>query len=470
MLKKAVVVVTGNALGSILLLVRNLIVARMVSPENYGIASTFAISMSIVEMLSYLGLNQLMIVDKNGDDPHFQAAMQGFQVLRGCFSSIALFLIARPFAIFMGFEQVTWAYQLLAVAPFINGFQHYDTHRLRRHMNFTPTALANCVPPLISVLSVWPIARLLDDYRIMLVALFVQAGSMVVLSHLTAKRPYRLTLDFDLMRKATVFGWPILVNGALIFGVLNGEKLIVGRELGVVQFAFFTMAFTLTVTPTLVLANSCQSLFLPPLTAARESSERFQRLAIATMEAGLVIAVLLVLGSNLIGGPLIHLMTGPKYVSILAIIVPMAVLHALRVAKTGSDIVALAIGQTSNSMVGNLVRVASMPLSWWAAVTTGDVLSIIWIGCAAELIGYILTMYLAARRAKIGLATLTLPIGLSGLTCIAALWDVHFHPPQPGLVDHLHLSLLAVAVIGIAALVSMSGIRQFALARWRKGA
>ena len=77
MLKKAFLVVTGNAFGSALLLLRNLIVARLVSPHDYGIASTFAIVMSLVEMLSYVGLNQLMVVDKDGDDPHFQRAMQG---------------------------------------------------------------------------------------------------------------------------------------------------------------------------------------------------------------------------------------------------------------------------------------------------------------------------------------------------------------------------------------------------------
>ncbi|MBS0564126.1 MAG: polysaccharide biosynthesis protein, partial [Proteobacteria bacterium] len=54
MLKKAVMVVTGNALGFLLSLIRNLVVARLISPENYGIASSFAVSMSIVEMLSYL--------------------------------------------------------------------------------------------------------------------------------------------------------------------------------------------------------------------------------------------------------------------------------------------------------------------------------------------------------------------------------------------------------------------------------
>ena len=38
MLKKAFMLVSGNAFGSALLLVRNLIIARLISPEDYGIA------------------------------------------------------------------------------------------------------------------------------------------------------------------------------------------------------------------------------------------------------------------------------------------------------------------------------------------------------------------------------------------------------------------------------------------------
>lgn len=468
MLKKALLVVTGNAFGSLLLLVRNLVIARLISPEDYGIASTFAISMSIVEMLSYLGLNQLMVVDKEGDTPHFQAAMQGFQVMRGLFSALALFLIARPYAAFLGVEHVAWAYEVIAVIPLINGFQHYDPHRLKRHMNFRPTVVTNALPPLVSVLSVWPLAVLFGDYRIMLAALIVQAASMVALSHLTAERPYRLTIDTVLMRRAVGFGWPLLLNGMLMFFVFNGERLIVGRELGMGQLAFFSMAFTLTLTPTLVMANSCQTFFLPQLTAARDTPDRFQMLATATMETSLVIAILLILGAALVGGPLAYLLVGPKYVEMLSFLVPMAALQAMRVAKTGSSVVALAKGLSGNAMISNLMRVASLPLSWWVAIRTGDVMAIIWIAMAAELIGYGVALWLAARRTGIRLAPLVLPVGLSAVACAAALIDAHYAPPKPGLTDHLHIGQWGVVVACVAALAAMGSLRAYALARLRR--
>ncbi len=465
MLKKALLLVSGNAFGSLLLLVRNLIVARLISPENYGIASTFAISMSIVEMLSYLGLNQLMVVDDEGDSPHFQAAMQGFQVLRGTFSSIALFLISWPYAAFLGVPSVSWAYQVIAVIPFINGFQHYDPHRLKRHMNFMPTILSNAVPPLVSVLSLWPAAVIFADYRIMLAALIVQAVSMVILSHLTAERPYRLTLDRALMKRAVQFGWPLLLNGMLMFFVFNGERLIVGRELGMGMLAFFSMCFTLTLTPTLVLANSAQTFFLPQLTAAKDDPERFQRIATATMETSLAIAMLLVLGVSLLGGPLVHLLVGKKYAAILGILVQMSVLQAMRVSKTGSSVVALAKGRSGNAMISNLMRVLSLPLSWWAAIQTGEVMTIIWIALAAEVVGYLVALYLAAHRTGIRLAPLILPIVMSWIACAATLVDAHYFPPKAQFSNHFHPFQLAVIAAGVLAMLTMGSLRAYMRSR-----
>ncbi|OYX42443.1 MAG: hypothetical protein B7Z02_12105 [Rhodobacterales bacterium 32-67-9] len=461
MLRKAFMLVSGNAFGSALLLLRNLIIARLISPEDYGIASTFAVAMSIVEMLSYFGLNQMIVVDKDGDDEEVQKAMQGFQVLRGVTSSALLFAIAHPYARFLGIDHIAWAYQVIAFIPLVNGLQHFDMHRMKRHLKYTPWIVTQAVPPLISVLSVWPLALYYGDYRIMLISLFVQAGSMVILSHLMAERRYRLTLDFALIRRATVFGWPLLLNGVLLFGVFNGERLIVGRELGMSQLAVFSMAITLTLTPTLVLAGACQSLFLPQLSTARDRDESFRWLAVAATEAGLAIGVLLVLGMVLLGGPMVYLLLGPKYAAILEILVPMAVVQAVRVTKTGGSTVALSKERSGNAAAANLFRVLSLPISWYAVTHSGDVMTVMYIAMVAEVLGYVVSLRLAARRTGMLLGPLFLPSVLSALACAAAVLDAYYYPPQTGLLAHLDWSRWVVAALCLAALASMSALRGY---------
>ncbi len=70
-------------LNAILMMVRNLLVARLISLQDYGLASTFVLAVTIVEMMSALGLQQQMVQSKQGDEPYLQASLQGFQAFRG---------------------------------------------------------------------------------------------------------------------------------------------------------------------------------------------------------------------------------------------------------------------------------------------------------------------------------------------------------------------------------------------------
>ena len=146
MLRTALVILSGNAASSLLLLVRNLVIARLISVEDYGIAATFGIIMALIEMASYLGLQQQIVQSKDGEDPHFQAALQGFQVLRGVAAASVLFVSAGLIARFLGIPEIAWAYQVIALVPLLNAFKHFDIYRLNRAMRFGPMILTGTVP------------------------------------------------------------------------------------------------------------------------------------------------------------------------------------------------------------------------------------------------------------------------------------------------------------------------------------
>lgn len=467
MFKKALMLVSGNAFASALSLLRNLAIARLISPEDYGIASTFAISMSIVEMVSYLGLQQLMIVDRDGDIPHVQAAAQGFQVLRGFLSSTLLFLISGLYASFLGIEEVVWAFQIIALVPLFNGFQHFDQHRLKRHMNFRPSILTTALPPLFSVLAIWPAYLIWPDFRVMLVSIFVQALSMVAMSHLTAERGYRLAWDNELVRKAMQFGWPLLLNGVLLFGIFNGDRLIIGRELGMTTLAIFSMGFTLTLTPTLVLANSLQTFFVPLLSREVERPKSFQGLAEAAVEGGMVIGLLLMLGTSLLGGPIVHILLGSKYEALLPFLVQLGVMQGVRIAKTGPSIIALSRGRNILSIWANIPRILALPVAWIVVLRTGNIESVIGVGIAAEMLGLMIALWTTRTRIGVRLRHLFLPFTLFFACAVVAYADAWITVPRPVLSDHLHFGLLGVALVSAAALLSMSALRKVILRRLR---
>ena len=459
MLRSALLILSGNAVASLLLLMRNLLVARMIPVADYGVASTFAVAMAVVEMASALGLQQQIVQAKEGDDPHFQAALQGFQVLRGVFSGLVLLLIAGPMAAFMGIAQVTWAYRLLALVPVLNALTHFDIHRLNRQMVFWPMLLTGALPALISVLVLWPLAHWFGDWQVMLYSILVQSLLGTMVSHLLARRPYRLVLDPAIMRASLRFGWPLLANAVLLFLVFNAERLIVGRELGMVVLAEFSMGLTLTLTPTLVLAKSVQNFLLPQLSAAHDDETHFKRLSLLTVQLVLVMSLGFVLSVLLIGGPVAHLMLGPKYDALLPLLFGFAVQQAMRVLKAGPAIIALALGQTGNAMIANLVRISVLPFCWYVAVTSGDVATILWLATAAEIAGYLVAIWLVRDVLALLRRSALLPHSVFALTLGAAMcWTAS--GTSPVLVAPWQAWTLTVLAM-IAFLATVSELRAY---------
>lgn len=458
MFKKAAFLTVGNALTSLFYLIRNILVARLISVEDYGVAATFAITMALIEMMSQLGLDRMIVQDKQGDTPRVQGGLQAFQLLRGLFGMGLLLAIAVPYAIFLKVPEATWAYMAIAAVPAMTGLWHFDMFRAQRVMNYRPFVVAELVPAFVSLLAVYPLFMVFGDWQVMLWAILLQHALTMILSHLMADRPYRWNWEWGLLKRAFAFGLPLLVNGLLLFAVFNGEKLIVGREMGLASLGLFAMAFTLTLTPTLVLAKSAQSFFLPQLSSVQDNDAQFTPLAHATMQTSLLIGLLLMAGVILVGPPFVHLALGDKYAAMLPILITLGLVQAIRVAKTGVAVVSLARARTTNAMIANAPRVAALPIAWFLVVRGGGFEALIWVAIVAECVGYAVALWLVRNQVGVPVRTMALPVLLCALTFAVMAWMAATLPTVPGMFDHLTPMGLVWLLPWVAALAALGAI------------
>ncbi len=461
MLKKAVVLLSSNAFTSLMSLIRNLLIARLIGVEDYGIAATFAISMAVVEMMSTLGLQQLIIQDPDGHKKEMQAGLHGFHLARSLVSAAILFFLAPYIANFLGIPEVSWAYQVLAVVPVLNGLMHFDVFRKQREMVFWPFIITTSLSIFLSVLLVLPLYWWFGDFRIMLFSIMFQSLATLVLSHLIAERPYVLSLSRSMVLKSINFGWPLLINNIFLFIVFNGEKIVVGRELGMAALAIFSMGVTLTLTPTLVVAKSVQSFFLPQLTKHKDDAQAFHTLAMATMQSSLANGLLVVAVIFTFGHALVDLLLGADYAPLVPLITWFAFLHAIRVFKAGSSVVALSHARTSNAMIANLFRVLSVPISWYAAIALGDPLVIIWIATIAEILGYMASVILVKLSVGLPLGRMVLPIGTSVMALAVAAGLTWFTTTQGASAALPVRPDVIVLVLIVIALASMQDLQRY---------
>ena len=459
MIKAASVLLGGNILLALAKFARNILVARLLSVEDFGIAATFAIVFGFIEMLAFLGLGRFLVQVRDEGLERVQATLHTLQVLRGVLVAAVLFFTAAPLAELMDVPQVAWAFQLMALLPLMQGFLHLDMARAQRDMRFGPFIKINLAAEVLGLLAIWPLYLVFGDYRIALGALLLQSALTVGFSFLVSERRYRLGFDRDLVLRALGFGWPLLLNAMLMFGVFQGDRIIVANQLGPADLGLFSLAFMLTLMPTGIFAQTINRLFLPKLAPLQDDPAAFDVLARVVVQVGLVAGLAIAVGFSLLGADLLLIVFGEKYAGALGVLVWLAVMQAVRSAKTGVSIVALARAETRSPMVANIVRVLLLPVAWLALERGAGLGTVVWLAILGEACGLVVALLLLRSWLGVPIRPLIPSVLAWALVLVLIGVDTALHPPHPEVFANFHPFQAVILLAAGAAVMGMTDLR-----------
>lgn len=440
----------GNALSSLSSLFRNILVARLISVEDFGLASLFALTMMIVEMVSNLSIDKIIVQASDGNEPIFQNTGQAFQVARGFFGGAIMYFAAEYVSKFFNVAHATWAFQVLALIPVIKGFSHLDLARFQREMKFSPLVWSELIPQLLTLVIAWPLAVWIGDYSVMLWIIIVQTVASTVLSHFLSERPYRWSWDYEIITRMIRFGWPLLFNGLLIFVILQGDKAIIGRAFSMDTLGWYSAAFTLTLAPAMFVGKISQSLLLPFLSKAKDDKELFGlRFAIA-IQSYLIFGVVIGLIFTCAGTELLALLYGKQYVNGATVIIWLGLMQAVNVAKAGPMITAMAQADTKIPMFSNLVRgvvfllVIAMVFFGWG------IKAVAISGLVGEVLAYFVSMLLLRYRLRLVIDKFLFPIFMCLVASIAmAIFGEAIHNESNMILRWVYQFVVSASIIFI---------------------
>lgn len=390
----ATVLATGQVVGQGFSFVRNIIIARLISPDDFGIAATFVIAVSLLEMISDLAAHRLLVQAEDGNDERFQETAHLLMAVRGTVNAVFLFLLAWPFSRLFNIPEARWAFQCLAIVPLVMGFAHLDRKRLHRDLRFGRDMIVDVVDQIIPLIAAWPLAAWLGDYSAVLWLLIGKSVVSVAASHLVAHRRYRWACDKVYLRRMLTFGWPLLVNGLLMFGIFQGDRLVVGTAYTMTDLGFYSVAFMLTMVPTMMLGRIVSVLFLPLLSNVQSSPHQFQArytLAVqALCPAAALLATLFILGGTF----LVTEIYGQEYAPAGTVIGWVAAMQAVRLMRVTPALAAMAKGDTRTLMLSNIARSCALVFVVLAAIVDAE----LWWIAAAGLVGELLALGLVLAR------------------------------------------------------------------------
>ena len=243
LLKNTVWTVGGYGFGQVLRLVTNIILARFLAPELFGIMLIVTSLRVGIELISDVGISQNIVYHKNANDPEFYNTAWSLQVIR----SVALWLvavaIAVPFARFYNSPILAYVVPLTVFNSVLLGCSSISLALLRKRLEIAKLNIFETVTSVIGSAGLILLAYLSPTiWSLVYGGLF---GSTVVLIgsyFLLPDVKQRFYLSRQFVWEILHFGKWIFVASIVYFLSTNFDRLYLAKVVPLVILGVYGIA------------------------------------------------------------------------------------------------------------------------------------------------------------------------------------------------------------------------------------
>lgn len=255
----------------------SIILARILSPNEYGIIAIILIFINIANVIIDGGLNTALIQKKNADQTDFSTIFW-FCLLLSFLLYVVLFEIAPLISKFYNNDILTPVLRVLSLVLFADSVNSIQRAYVSRHMLFKKLFWINAVALVIS--GTIGIAMAYQGYGVWALVGQSLASPLACCVLMWFSVKWRPTFDFSVQRFRGLFdyGWKIFLTNFIVavYGDIRG--LLIGKFYQPTALAFFDRGKSL---PTLLMNNitsSINTVLLPVFADEQDNKERVKQM------------------------------------------------------------------------------------------------------------------------------------------------------------------------------------------------
>ncbi|MFE1601540.1 oligosaccharide flippase family protein [Methylobacterium sp. ID0610] len=243
---------------------RNVALARLLDPHNFGLAVTFSVVWGILEQVTDIGIVFSAMRHPGAAHPdRYYATLHSLAVLRASFLFIVLTALSPLCAWVFAAPEAVWAYAGLGIAASIRGFINLGIREAMRSYQYwregTAVFLSQLFWTVLTVVAAW----WLEDFNAALVGIIGNAICYVVLTHLLSPRRMRFGWDRGLVAENLTYGRPLMFNGMSNAFTQLADRFVVGMTLGVVQLGIYNVTLATAILPRNAITKFLNTLYMP---------------------------------------------------------------------------------------------------------------------------------------------------------------------------------------------------------------
>jgi PST family polysaccharide transporter len=263
--------------------VSSLVVARNISPSDYGVVGFAFIIIGFLSHFSDVGVGSAAIRSPTLDEHGLQTAFT-LKLILSSGAFVAAFLIA-PFAHHLFNHPATGnVIRVLALDFLVSTIGFMSLVKLTREQNYralvipgVASAVARCILAVTLILCGW---------RYWAVVFADIGANLTGAIAIQLARKIRIRFQFDWIEARTYlrFGVPLLGGGIATFLVLNMDNFLVGSRMGSAKLGYYALAFNWGIFSCGILEDTVSTVMLPTFSAIQDDTAAMRRWYLKTVD------------------------------------------------------------------------------------------------------------------------------------------------------------------------------------------
>jgi len=325
-------------------LIRLIILARLLAPEDFGLMGIALLSLATLETFSETGFQQALIQKKGKINQYLNPAWTAL-VLRGIILFLLLFLITPYAALFFKTPSAIPIIRLISLALLVQGFANIGLVFFKKNLDFKKQFLYEISGTLADFLVAVTAALLFRSVWALAFGFLAGSLARVTVSYLL--HPFRPKFDFDFKKGQELFffGKWVLGSSVLMFLIFQGDDVFVGRFLGVTALGFYQMAYKLSSLPATEISQVIAQVTFPAYTKIQDDLTRLKKAFFQVLRMVALFSFPLAFCLFFLATPLTKIFLGEKWLPMVPAMQILVLAGFLRSLAATTGAVFYAVGQ-----------------------------------------------------------------------------------------------------------------------------
>lgn len=355
-------------------LASNLILARLLFPEAFGLMALIQVVLTGLSMFSDLGTAPAIMQSRRGDNPDFLNTAWTIQALRGVALWLGATALAWPVALFYGEPQLIRMLPVAALTLLLTGLNPTRLYTANRHLRLGRVTVIDLSTQAVSIVAAVAMAMIWHSVWALVLSGIVSAAMQLwAYNRFLHGAPNRFRWEREAAAELIRFGRWIFLSTVAGFLHLQGDRLVLGKFLTLGMLGLYNIGFFLASVPLMLGYNLASKMLIPlyresPPGASRDNFARLQRMRFAL--SALIVAGLAVLA---LAGPwLVGVLYDDRYRAAGSVVTLVALVQIPAAICLTYDQAALAAGDSARFFRLSLFRaVATLSLLLLGAWVAG---------------------------------------------------------------------------------------------------